>query len=299
MAEKKSRTESDEEKGQGFRFAVVDREVLLDRRLSAYDKAVYAILCLHAAWRTGKCYPGASRIAEILDISERQVRYSIAALVENRVILKARRMDEKKGGRQTSNMYTVCAIARNASRSPVAGNTAEHEEGGTACSSPMHDLPVPPAQRAPKRNQENETKRTIAGGAERAPAVVALQVAGEEPDDYAVSKTPSGRKPADPPEMQQLFEAALDILDVREGEMSASELGKWKRGIKELLAAGVTPDEFPDLVDRHLEFYPRIAVTSPNVLANKLGALRSGQSAPAGLKRRQATCGQPPLEFVN
>lgn len=51
-----------------------------DRRLSVYDKLVYAVLCAFESMQGQDPRPSVSMIAEYASCSERQVRRSLAAL---------------------------------------------------------------------------------------------------------------------------------------------------------------------------------------------------------------------------
>lgn len=71
-------------------FTQLPNVVLRMRGLSPGAKLVYAAL-LSYAWQTGSCFPGQSKIAEDLDISERSVRKYIRELKEQGLVQVIRR----------------------------------------------------------------------------------------------------------------------------------------------------------------------------------------------------------------
>ena len=88
-----------------FDFCMVQMEVVRDRALSAYDKAVYLALCSFASLRDGSCFPSVGQVAELAGCSARKVHESLSVL-EGRGYLARRRQVREDGGR-TASLYVL------------------------------------------------------------------------------------------------------------------------------------------------------------------------------------------------
>lgn len=68
------------EDSRGWDHARIHRQLVTDRRLGAYEVAVYTCLAIHAETMTGDCRPAEATIAGYLGCSDRQVRRAIGTL---------------------------------------------------------------------------------------------------------------------------------------------------------------------------------------------------------------------------
>jgi DNA-binding MarR family transcriptional regulator len=63
-------------------FAIIDHKIINDESLSAYDLAVYTVLCRYTNTDTGECYPNQETISEKAGCSISSVSRSIKILKE-------------------------------------------------------------------------------------------------------------------------------------------------------------------------------------------------------------------------
>ena len=67
------------------KFGIVNWEVLSNSSLSPQSKALYAILCVYSGDK-GECFPSISTLADIMNLSDRQLSRLIKDLKDNNII---------------------------------------------------------------------------------------------------------------------------------------------------------------------------------------------------------------------
>ena len=72
------------------KFGIVDWKIMSNSSISPQSKALYAILCVYCGDK-GECFPSISTLADIMDLSQRQVSRLIKNLKEHNVIRRVGR----------------------------------------------------------------------------------------------------------------------------------------------------------------------------------------------------------------
>lgn len=72
------------------KFGIVDWKIMSNSSISPQSKALYAILCVYCGDK-GECFPSISTLADIMDLSQRQVSRLIKNLKEHNVIKRVGR----------------------------------------------------------------------------------------------------------------------------------------------------------------------------------------------------------------
>ena len=72
------------------KFGIVDWKIMSNSSISPQSKALYAILCVYCGDK-GECFPSISTLADIMDLSQRQVSRLIKNLKEHNVITRVGR----------------------------------------------------------------------------------------------------------------------------------------------------------------------------------------------------------------
>lgn len=108
-------------------YTVISNFVLFDPTVSPAAKTTYALL-LSFAWQAEQSFPGQIRLAEILGVKERMVRYYLSELVSKKYIRVKRR------GLGKTNLYIITDLSRT---QRIAG--AHAQSSGKAERQPIAD----------------------------------------------------------------------------------------------------------------------------------------------------------------
>jgi|GEM_PF-3314124 len=88
-------------------FTTIKNEVIKDKRLNVYDKAVYMVLSMYADNKTGECYPSQSLICELTGAGRSSVIKAIKHLEKLGYIT----VNKKQKGVKTLNTYKLMDVS--------------------------------------------------------------------------------------------------------------------------------------------------------------------------------------------
>lgn len=84
-------------------FSVINNNLIRDKKMNAYDKTTFIVLCLHADNETGECYPSQKTISEYVGASRPTIIKSLKKLEESGYIS----IRKTTKGVKTFNVYTI------------------------------------------------------------------------------------------------------------------------------------------------------------------------------------------------
>lgn len=130
---------------RGWNHARIDKDLLVDDKLGAYEIAVYVGLAMHAEAQTGRCFPSLATLGKYIRASEPTVRAALKVLIDTGYVTC-----ERHRGKATEYWLEPLPLIH----TPKAAFGVEPNTPQADSPHPQSSFPQPPKQLSTNKNKE-------------------------------------------------------------------------------------------------------------------------------------------------